>query len=248
MARSSVRTDNGRFLRGSDLTPDGDTKHFVAWSESADAPVLYDPSAGRYQGDGADLACFGAVELDTPRGKLACRPAFDVVAEACRRISLAEVEAICGVGPRPNRSHCAHAVGRRGPSPTTPGAASNSRPVPRDIARAIAQLYALTGCLDDRGGNVLFTPVPTANVGGTDIPAASSSDSCAWRCRSPAGPLRALVTSPPTSCTARSWRGSPTPCVASSRLALTCWFPTPTAAAVVLPWLRWTSMFTPTCS
>ena len=72
-----VRSDNGRFLRGSDLTPDGSAQHYVAWSESAEAPVLYDPSAGRYLGTGADLACFGTVELDTPQGKLACRPAFD---------------------------------------------------------------------------------------------------------------------------------------------------------------------------
>jgi anaerobic selenocysteine-containing dehydrogenase len=32
------------------------------------------------------------------------------------------------------------------------------------IARAIAQLYALTGSFDTLGGNVLFPAVPTANA------------------------------------------------------------------------------------
>ena len=34
------------------------------------------------------------------------------------------------------------------------------------IARAIAQLYVLTGSFDAPGGNVLFPAVPTANVAG----------------------------------------------------------------------------------
>ena len=40
------------------------------------------------------------------------------------------------------------------------------------IARAIAQLYALTGSLDGLGGNVLFPAVPSENVvGGALLPA-----------------------------------------------------------------------------
>jgi anaerobic selenocysteine-containing dehydrogenase len=37
------------------------------------------------------------------------------------------------------------------------------------IARAIAQLYALTGSLDAPGGNVLFAGVPAASVGGEEF-------------------------------------------------------------------------------
>ena len=37
------------------------------------------------------------------------------------------------------------------------------------IARAIAQLYALTGSFDSPGGNVLFAAVPTHNVGGEEL-------------------------------------------------------------------------------
>jgi anaerobic selenocysteine-containing dehydrogenase len=35
--------------------------------------------------------------------------------------------------------------------------------------RAIGQLYALTGCIDAPGGNVLFTPVPTNPVDGAEL-------------------------------------------------------------------------------
>ena len=44
--------------------------------------------------------------------------------------------------------------------------------------RAIGQLYALTGCVDAPGGNVLFTPVPTNPACGhvrSDPPGSSSS-------------------------------------------------------------------------
>ena len=35
--------------------------------------------------------------------------------------------------------------------------------------RAIGQLYALTGCIDAPGGNVLFTPVPTIPIDGAEL-------------------------------------------------------------------------------
>ncbi len=37
------------------------------------------------------------------------------------------------------------------------------------IIRAVNVLYALTGCLDAPGGNVLFTPVPSNNVAGEEL-------------------------------------------------------------------------------
>ena len=37
------------------------------------------------------------------------------------------------------------------------------------IIRAINVLYALTGCLDAPGGNVLFTPVPTNPIAGMEL-------------------------------------------------------------------------------
>ncbi len=184
-----VRADNGRFLRGSDLTPDGSPQHYVAWSESTRTPVLYDSGAGRYTGPTEDLATFGIVEIATPQGPLVCRPAFELVAAECRRIPLAEVAAICGVDSEQIVA-TARLLWEARPVAYYAWSGVEQQTGATDIARAIAQLYALTGSLDRRGGNVLFTPVPTANVAGMDIPAAGPPTPALGLAARPLGPAR----------------------------------------------------------
>jgi anaerobic selenocysteine-containing dehydrogenase len=58
------------------------------------------------------------------------------------------------------------------------------------IARAIAQLYALTGCLDARGGNVLFATAPSANVAGEDLLTAAQRARTLGMTERPLGPAR----------------------------------------------------------
>ncbi|MFN2540331.1 MAG: molybdopterin-dependent oxidoreductase, partial [Mycobacteriales bacterium] len=80
-----VRTDTGRLLRASDLVVSGDPGHHIAWDEAATQPVVVDPAArGSDVGDHGRLALTGTVEVTTLGGVLACRPAFDLVAEQCR--------------------------------------------------------------------------------------------------------------------------------------------------------------------
>ena len=184
-----VRSDNGHFLKGSDLAPDGSPQHYVAWDESAGEPVLYDPAIGRYLGADGDLACFGTVQVATSQGKHACRPAFDFVAEACRRIPLAEVAKICGVAGDQIVA-AARMLWEARPVAYYAWSGVEQQTGATDIARAIAQLYALTGCLDEHGGNVLFTPVPTANVGGVDIPAVDPQAPTLGLAERPLGPAR----------------------------------------------------------
>ena len=93
-----VRTDTGRLLRASDLAPDGDSGHHVAWDEVAGHPVVLDPAArGTDVGDHDHLALAGAFDVPTVDGTVACRPAFDLVAEQCRATSPAVAEEITGV-------------------------------------------------------------------------------------------------------------------------------------------------------
>ena len=58
------------------------------------------------------------------------------------------------------------------------------------IARAIAQLYALTGSFDAPGGNVLFPAVPTANVNGCGIAACRAARRALGLPERPLGPSR----------------------------------------------------------
>jgi anaerobic selenocysteine-containing dehydrogenase len=57
-------------------------------------------------------------------------------------------------------------------------------------ARAIAQLYALTGSFDAPGGNVLFPSVPTANVGGEELLPAEQRARALGLPERPLGPSR----------------------------------------------------------
>jgi anaerobic selenocysteine-containing dehydrogenase len=93
-----VRSDDGRLLTECDLSPAGSNRRYVAWDSSTRRPLVYDPALRRYERDDADPALFGEYTIDTPRGQVACRTAFDLAAALCRRYSPEAVETICGVG------------------------------------------------------------------------------------------------------------------------------------------------------
>src|SRR5207253_1886480 len=111
-----VRSDDGRLLTEADLTATGSVQRYVAWDTTLQRPLVYDPARRRYARDGAEPALFGEYKLDTPRGALACRPAFDLIAENCRRFS-PDVVAAARPRARPFRAAAgarAHAVGHDG--------------------------------------------------------------------------------------------------------------------------------------
>jgi len=56
--------------------------------------------------------------------------------------------------------------------------------------RAIGQLYALTGCIDAPGGNVLFTPVPTNPIDGAQLLSAQQRAKAIGLHDRPLGPAR----------------------------------------------------------
>ncbi|MCA1696260.1 MAG: molybdopterin-dependent oxidoreductase, partial [Actinobacteria bacterium] len=58
------------------------------------------------------------------------------------------------------------------------------------IIRAINVLYALTGCLDAPGGNVLFTPVPTNPIAGMELLDRSQRGKAIGLSHRPLGPAR----------------------------------------------------------
>src|SRR5262249_20082851 len=92
-----VRSDTGRFLRESDLSPNGTPSKYVAWDTDAGKPIVYDPARRRYTPDCVERALFGRFEVRTPDGGITCRPAFDLCAELCRRYPAEAVETICGI-------------------------------------------------------------------------------------------------------------------------------------------------------
>jgi len=164
-----VRTDTGRLLRASDVFPDGDSGHHVAWDEVAGKPVVVDPAARGTDVDDHDaLALTGRVEVPTFDGAVACRPAFDLVAEECRATSPTVAEQITGVTAAEIES-TAQVLWEHRPVAFYTWSGLEQHSGTTQIIRAINVLYALTGCLDAPGGNVLFTPVPTNPIAGMEL-------------------------------------------------------------------------------
>jgi anaerobic selenocysteine-containing dehydrogenase len=164
-----VRSDTGRLLRAGDLSPDGDQRRHVAWDEAARQPIFVDPAArGTDVVDPGRLALTGAVEVTTVEGAVACRPAFDLLAAQCRATPPAVAEAITGV-PAAEIERTAQVLWESRPVAFYTWSGLEQHSGTTQIIRAINVLYALTGCLDVPGGNVLFTPVPTNPIAGMEL-------------------------------------------------------------------------------
>ncbi|HEX6658834.1 MAG TPA: molybdopterin-dependent oxidoreductase, partial [Ilumatobacter sp.] len=164
-----VRGDTGRLLRANDLSAGGDARHHVVWDEVTGQAIVVDPRARGADLDDHDrLLLRGVVELATPDGTVACRPAFDLLAEQCRGFPPAVVEEITGVAAA-DVERAARMLWDHRPVAFYAWSGLEQHSGTTQIIRAINVLYALTGCVDAPGGNVLFTSVQTNPIAGTEL-------------------------------------------------------------------------------
>lgn len=159
-----VRGDTGRFLRDGDLPGDGDGGHYVAWDTVAGQPVVLDPATG----GGDRLALAGTVDVATVDGPVTCRPVFGLLAEQCRALQPTIAEAITGVAAA-DIERSARVLWEHRPVAFYTWSGLEQHSGTTQIIRAINVLYALTGCFDAPGGNVLFTSVPTNPIAGAEL-------------------------------------------------------------------------------
>jgi anaerobic selenocysteine-containing dehydrogenase len=164
-----VRGDTGRCLRAHDLSADAEERHYVAWDAVADRPIAVDPMAGGSDiEDHGRLALTGAVEVSTADGTVACRPAFDLVAEQSRAFPPAVAEDVTGV-PAAEIERAAQVLWDHRPVAFYTWSGLEQHSGTTQIIRAVNVLYALTGYFDAPGGNMLFTPVPTKPITGMEL-------------------------------------------------------------------------------
>ena len=183
-----VRSDTGRLLRGADLRGDGGDG-WVAWDEANGRPLTIPAARLDDTGTGALPALFGTYRVETRDGAVECRPAFELVAEACRAYPPGRVEEICGV-PAERVEAAARLLWDSRPVAYYAWSGVEMQTGSTQIARAIGQLYALTGSLDSPGGNVLFGAVPSARADGRELlPAAQRGRALGFGER-PMGPAR----------------------------------------------------------
>jgi anaerobic selenocysteine-containing dehydrogenase len=184
-----VRADTGRFLRESDLTPSGDAGKYVAWDEATATPVIYDPARGTFDPAATSLALFGAVEVATTTGAVTCRPAFQLVADVCRRHAPSAAEAMTGVAAE-EIERAARTLWESRPVAYYAWSGIEQQSDATQIVRAIAQLYALIGSFDGPGGNVLFAAVPANGIAGDDLLPAGQREKALGVSARPLGPAR----------------------------------------------------------
>ncbi|MFW6063588.1 MAG: molybdopterin-containing oxidoreductase family protein, partial [Chloroflexota bacterium] len=163
-----VRVDNGRLLRAADLFGEEGDGRYVAWSATKGGPILYDPATGSYEADSADLVLSGSFNIETPQGEAVCQPAFEMVTQLCRRYTPQRVQAVCGVEPAALES-AARLLWEDRPTAYYAWSGVEMQTNATQIARAIGQLYALTGSLDVPGGNVQFAAPRTNSIAGREL-------------------------------------------------------------------------------
>lgn len=157
-----VERASGRFLRGRDvgfvLAPDG----YVVWDERAGRIAPYDPERAVDPEDGRRFALRGRFRVAAAGTVFECEPAFEAYAAACAAYPVERVAAVTGIPAADIEAFAALLAGSRRISyHAWTGIAQHAQATQTE--RAIALLYALTGCFDAEGGNVLLNRQP-ANI------------------------------------------------------------------------------------
>lgn len=184
-----VRSDTGRFLAEGDLSEKGRAIRYAAWSEAMGGPVIYDPATAAYAGGSACLALSGAFDIQTLQGRVTCRPAFQLCADLCASYPTERVQAITGIDATLVES-AAQMLWEARPVAYYAWSGVEMQTNSTQIARAIAQLYALTGSFDSPGGNVLFAAPPAAAVSGFELMSAGQRGKALGLGERPLGPSR----------------------------------------------------------
>ncbi len=177
-----VRADTGRLLTARDLAPDGDAARYIVWDTAADRPEPYG-------GDCANLALDGEFLVQTLNGDVICRPVFELYARLCRRYPPERVEAICWI-PRAQVEEAARLIWQARPVSYYAWSGHEQHANVTQTARAISLSYALTGCFDAPGGNIVLPVPPAAAITGEDLPATKRMAPTVGLIERPLGPAR----------------------------------------------------------
>ena len=156
--------DGSRLVRAAEVIEGGDPAHYIAWDEQAGVPVSYDPVTGNYPVGEQRLA----LDARPTIGTLRCRTVWQLLAERCHALDPAAAEAITGV-PAEQTIAAARTMWESRPLAFYTWSGLEQHSNTTQTVRAIGTLYALLGCLDVPGGNVLFAAVPTNPIDGTEL-------------------------------------------------------------------------------
>lgn len=161
-----VRGDTGAFLHESDITPGGSSSVLLAVAEGGGL-LRYDADAGVWL-DAGMPGLRGASAVDTSTGRVACRSAFEVYADAAADWPLARVAEVTGV-PVAAIRNAADLLATSGTVAYYAWNGVGQSPTATQTDRAISLLYALTGSYGGAGGNVPGGAASFADISGVDL-------------------------------------------------------------------------------
>jgi anaerobic selenocysteine-containing dehydrogenase len=151
-----LRADTGAPLTEADLNQAGSSERFVAWDERSDAAVAYDPAAGRFAIEPAQLSLSGERRVIAQDGsEILCRPVFAALAMLAASYSPEVSAAITGV-PAEKVRQAAELLGANRPVSMYMHNGVGQHTNATQTSRAIATLYALLGDFDQPGETSYF--------------------------------------------------------------------------------------------
>ncbi len=164
-----ISDEAGEPLTQAMLAPDGGSNRYAVWDKRRGAPALYDPEGMSTDPAGADPAFHGRCEIRTAAGKpISARPVFELFQERIKAFPPEKTAALTGLSPdlvrKAARLFCA---AKPACYYSYNGLEQHANAMQTN--RAVCLFYALTGNLDQPGGNVRFPKAQVNNVEGRSL-------------------------------------------------------------------------------
>ena len=188
-----VRSDNGRFLRERDIDPTCAVDRYLAWDVRCGAPMPYDTRLAAKPQGSEHFALAGEFDIDAGSMKsmrtsrMRCTPVFELLKRAAAAYPPNRVAQITDVSQVALRDAAALlASSRRVAYHAWTGIGQHTNATQSE--RAVATLYALLGCFDQRGGNRLFGRPSVRVVNDLDLLAPAQRAKALGLAKRPIGP------------------------------------------------------------
>jgi anaerobic selenocysteine-containing dehydrogenase/ferredoxin-NADP reductase len=158
-----VRSDNGMLLRAADIDASAGDGQYVVWNAAGNHAQLYDSAARVSDDAAAAFALEGRFRLRCGDAWVECRPVFDLYKQACASYTPERVSRLTWI-PEKDLLAAADTLmqAKRVSYHCWTGVAQHADAT--QMERAIAVLYALTGCFDTPGGNIPLARQPINRV------------------------------------------------------------------------------------
>jgi anaerobic selenocysteine-containing dehydrogenase len=154
-----VRSDTNKLLRESDVNMGGDPGKFVAWDNIAKKPVAFDRETLSYQPSDVEPALSGTYTVTLANGtRVECKTVWQLLRERVAPYTAEKVAEITWV-PADKIIDSARMYATNRPASFVYGMALDG--IGRNSSQAIrarAIMYAVTGNIDVKGGNVITGP------------------------------------------------------------------------------------------